>query len=143
MQNAERKQQIYKVARSCRAMSEVFKDLLYARTTLEYTSAIQDANPANEADIAPQLVVASESAGNLLPLQQLIMLHGESCVLKPNFKVSRCCAEETIITCSRTWADWHFLIAIAVFQDVGRGSREKMNLPCEPLPAYSTFHCLF
>jgi hypothetical protein len=59
------------------------------------------------------------------------------------------CAEESKVLCrvnhynvQQNLSSWHFLIAIAVFKDVGRGSWEKMNLSCEPLPAYSTFHHL-
>jgi hypothetical protein len=37
----------------------IIQDLLNARTPIDYISAIQDANPADEANIAPQLVVAS------------------------------------------------------------------------------------
>ncbi len=49
---------------------------------------------SDEAHIAPQLVVAS--AGELLPLQQLIILPGEIGVLTLKFQVSRFCAEKTL-----------------------------------------------
>jgi hypothetical protein len=53
----------------------IIQGLLNARTTRECISALQDANPTEEAGIAPQLDVVS--AAKLLPLQQLIIWPGE------------------------------------------------------------------
>lgn len=70
--------------------------MLNSRTPLENISAIQDANPNEEADTAPQFVVAP--AGELSSLQQpLIILSGESGgVPHTEFQTSKCCAEHKL-----------------------------------------------
>jgi hypothetical protein len=69
--------------------------LLNSRTPLENISAIQDANPNEEADISPQFVVAP--AGELSSLQQLIILSGESGgVQHTELQTSKCCAEHKL-----------------------------------------------
>ena len=70
--------------------------MLNARTPLEYISAIQDANPTNEADIAPRPVVAS--AGELSSLPQLIIRPGESggVLTRTEFVVTKFCAEHRL-----------------------------------------------
>jgi hypothetical protein len=55
---------------------QIIQGLIQARTPLECISALLDANPAEKANTAPQLVVVS--AGKLSPMQQLIILPGES-----------------------------------------------------------------
>ncbi len=102
----------------------ITQGLLNARTSFQCISALQFANPTKEADIATQLVLAP--AGDLSPMQQLIIRPGESGLLTSKFQVSKFCAEETLIlslvlyiTCSRIWADWHFLIAISQTWVVG------------------------
>jgi hypothetical protein len=82
-----------------------------------------------EAHIAPQLVVAS--AGELSPLQQLIIWPGEICVLTPKFQVLRFCAKKTLrllLVLNRAAESEQIdisLIAIAVFQDRDLGSGRK------------------
>ena len=68
--------------------------IVNARTADEYLSAIQDAQPAEEADTAP--VVASEA--DLPALPQLIIRAGESggVLTQSEFQIAKFCAEHKL-----------------------------------------------
>ena len=70
--------------------------MLNSRTPLENISAIQDANPNEEADTAPQFVVAP--AGELSSLPPLIIRPGESggMLTQTEYVVSKFCAEHRL-----------------------------------------------
>ena len=70
----------------------IIQGLLNARTPHDCISAIQDSNPMDEADIAPQLFVAS--AVELSQLPQLIIRPGESggVLTRTEFQISKFCA---------------------------------------------------
>ena len=68
--------------------------IVNARTADEYLTAIEDAQPAEEADMAP--VVASEA--DLPALPQLIIRAGESggVLTQTEFRITKFCAEQKL-----------------------------------------------
>ncbi len=86
MQNAKWKAADQQSGLQMASNERTIQGLLNVRTPLGCISAIQDFNQCYRAHITRQLVVAS--AGELSPLQQLMILRGESAVLTLKFQVS-------------------------------------------------------
>jgi hypothetical protein len=144
MQNAKRKQQINKAGCRWQAMNELFKVCLMLWHHLNVYQLFKIPSKATRPITCCRIswgIVATAAAGNTAGRERCAdtKISGIEVLSRENTYVIIC-----LVTCSRIWADWHFLIAIAVFQDrdLGRGRKWFSPVSHCRLPAYRMYYCL-